>query len=167
MLTYSPVWSLTPTLPVVFMKTFAPPLWYSPFLSVTFQIPLPAHISNSPPLSLSFCSALFNLPLPPSFSLPPAHHCSQPELPAQSDVRAIELPSLGYTLIYTCQPGFYLAGGSEHRTCRSDGSWTGKPPLCAGINLVAFHPNRQVSCAIFALYVVPAFSMDLMAQVCK
>uniref|UniRef100_A0A672G2T7 CUB and sushi domain-containing protein 1-like n=1 Tax=Salarias fasciatus TaxID=181472 RepID=A0A672G2T7_SALFA len=61
-----------------------------------------------------------------------AHHCSQPELPAQSDVRAIELPSLGYTLIYTCQPGFYLAGGSEHRTCRSDGSWSGKPPLCAG-----------------------------------
>uniref|UniRef100_A0A8C6TIS3 CUB and Sushi multiple domains 2 n=1 Tax=Neogobius melanostomus TaxID=47308 RepID=A0A8C6TIS3_9GOBI len=60
-----------------------------------------------------------------------AHHCSQPELQAQSDVRAIELPSLGYTLIYTCQPGFYLAGGSEHRTCRSDGSWTGKPPICA------------------------------------
>uniref|UniRef100_A0A8C2WMG0 CUB and Sushi multiple domains 2 n=1 Tax=Cyclopterus lumpus TaxID=8103 RepID=A0A8C2WMG0_CYCLU len=66
-----------------------------------------------------------------------AHHCSQPELPAQADVRAIELPSLGYTLIYTCQPGFYLAGGSEHRTCRSDGSWTGKPPLCAGINMTA------------------------------
>ncbi|KAM3842919.1 CUB and sushi domain-containing protein 1-like, partial [Diretmus argenteus] len=63
-----------------------------------------------------------------------AHHCSQPELPAQSDVSAIELPSLGYTLIYTCQPGFYLAGGSEHRTCRSDGSWTGKPPLCAADN---------------------------------
>ncbi|GAA6101124.1 CUB and sushi domain-containing protein 1 [Tachysurus ichikawai] len=60
-----------------------------------------------------------------------AHHCSQPELPAQADARAIELPSLGYTLIYTCQPGFYLAGGSEHRTCRPDGSWTGKPPLCA------------------------------------
>uniref|UniRef100_A0A8C2E6P3 CUB and Sushi multiple domains 2 n=1 Tax=Cyprinus carpio TaxID=7962 RepID=A0A8C2E6P3_CYPCA len=56
-----------------------------------------------------------------------AHHCNQPELPAQADVGAIELPSLGYTLIYTCQPGFYLAGGSEHRTCRADGSWTGKP----------------------------------------
>uniref|UniRef100_A0AAR2L905 CUB and Sushi multiple domains 2 n=1 Tax=Pygocentrus nattereri TaxID=42514 RepID=A0AAR2L905_PYGNA len=65
--------------------------------------------------------------------LEPSHHCSQPELPAQADARAIELPSLGYTLIYTCQPGFYLAGGSEHRTCRADGSWTGKPPLCAGI----------------------------------
>ncbi|XP_059898687.1 LOW QUALITY PROTEIN: CUB and sushi domain-containing protein 1 [Gadus macrocephalus] len=63
-----------------------------------------------------------------------AHHCSQPELPGQADVSAIELPSLGYTLIYTCQPGFYLEGGSEHRTCRSDGSWTGKPPLCAADN---------------------------------
>uniref|UniRef100_A0A8C1GP80 CUB and Sushi multiple domains 2 n=1 Tax=Cyprinus carpio TaxID=7962 RepID=A0A8C1GP80_CYPCA len=66
----------------------------------------------------------------PQFS----HHCNQPELPAQADVGAIELPSLGYTLIYTCQPGFYLAGGSEHRTCRADGSWTGKPPLCAPDN---------------------------------
>uniref|UniRef100_A0AAY4DRL0 CUB and Sushi multiple domains 2 n=1 Tax=Denticeps clupeoides TaxID=299321 RepID=A0AAY4DRL0_9TELE len=60
-----------------------------------------------------------------------AHHCSQPELPPQADVSAIELPSLGYTLIYTCQPGFYLAAGSEHRTCRPDSSWTGKPPLCS------------------------------------
>ncbi|KAJ8268254.1 hypothetical protein COCON_G00134260 [Conger conger] len=63
-----------------------------------------------------------------------AHHCNQPELPAQADVSAIELPSLGYTLLYACQPGFYLAGGSEHRTCRADGSWTGKPPQCAADN---------------------------------
>ncbi|XP_048086105.1 CUB and sushi domain-containing protein 1 [Alosa alosa] len=63
-----------------------------------------------------------------------AHHCSQPELPAQLDVSAIELPSLGYTLIYTCQPGFYLSAGSEHRTCRPDGSWTGKPPICTADN---------------------------------
>ncbi|XP_026144649.1 CUB and sushi domain-containing protein 2 [Carassius auratus] len=63
-----------------------------------------------------------------------AHHCNQPELPPQADVGAIELPSLGYTLIYACQPGFYLAGGSEHRTCRADASWTGKPPLCAPDN---------------------------------
>lgn len=106
------------------------------FLSVASLIPLPAHLHifssfSKAPLSSSL------VPLIPLFlspSLSPAHHCSQPELPAQSDVRAIELPSLGYTLIYTCQPGFYLAGGSEHRTCRSDGSWTGKPPYCAGIN---------------------------------
>ncbi|XP_036397589.1 CUB and sushi domain-containing protein 1-like [Megalops cyprinoides] len=63
-----------------------------------------------------------------------AHHCSQPELPPNADVSAIELPSLGYTLLYTCQPAFYLIGGSEHRTCRSDGSWTGKPPVCAADN---------------------------------
>ncbi|XP_041089827.1 CUB and sushi domain-containing protein 2-like [Polyodon spathula] len=59
-----------------------------------------------------------------------AHHCNQPELPVRADVSALELPSLGFTLIYSCQPGFYLTGGSEHRTCRADGSWTGKPPLC-------------------------------------
>ncbi|KAG5855860.1 hypothetical protein ANANG_G00001150 [Anguilla anguilla] len=51
-----------------------------------------------------------------------------------ADVSAIELPSVGYTFIYTCQPGFYLTGGSEHRTCRSDGSWTGKAPLCTADN---------------------------------
>ncbi|KAJ8333317.1 hypothetical protein SKAU_G00422130 [Synaphobranchus kaupii] len=63
-----------------------------------------------------------------------AHHCSQPELPPHADVSAIELPSVGYTFIYTCQAGFYLTGGSEHRTCRSDGSWTGKAPLCTADN---------------------------------
>lgn len=105
---------------------------------------IPLHISSSPLSLFAVLSLICPLP-PPSCFLLPAHHCSQPELPAQSDVRAIELPSLGYTLIYTCQPGFYLAGGSEHRTCRSDGSWTGKPPLCAGIILVAFHPNGNMS----------------------
>uniref|UniRef100_A0A669EUV2 CUB and Sushi multiple domains 2 n=1 Tax=Oreochromis niloticus TaxID=8128 RepID=A0A669EUV2_ORENI len=74
-----------------------------------------------------------------------AHHCSQPELPAQSDVRAIELPSLGYTLIYTCQPGFYLAGGSEHRTCRSDGSWSGKPPLCGYLSCFLTHDSSPIT----------------------
>ncbi|XP_047218456.1 CUB and sushi domain-containing protein 1-like [Girardinichthys multiradiatus] len=58
------------------------------------------------------------------------HSCRQPETPSNVDVRAMDLPTLGYTLIYTCQEGFYLSGGSEHRTCKSDGRWTGKPPLC-------------------------------------
>ncbi|XP_067840108.1 CUB and sushi domain-containing protein 1-like [Heptranchias perlo] len=58
------------------------------------------------------------------------HSCRQPEMPANVDVRAIELPTLGYTLIYTCQPGLYLAGGSEHRACKGDGKWSGKPPVC-------------------------------------
>nr|XP_057944796.1 CUB and sushi domain-containing protein 1-like isoform X2 [Doryrhamphus excisus] len=59
-----------------------------------------------------------------------AHSCRQPETPGNVDVRSMDLPTLGYTLIYTCQDGFYLAGGSEHRTCKSDGRWSGKPPLC-------------------------------------
>ncbi|XP_073482747.1 CUB and sushi domain-containing protein 1 [Aquarana catesbeiana] len=58
------------------------------------------------------------------------HACRQPETPMHADVRAIDLPTLGYTLIYTCQPGYFLAGGSEHRTCKGDMKWTGKPPIC-------------------------------------
>uniref|UniRef100_A0A672UVJ0 CUB and Sushi multiple domains 2 n=1 Tax=Strigops habroptila TaxID=2489341 RepID=A0A672UVJ0_STRHB len=60
------------------------------------------------------------------------HHCKQPETPSHANVGALDLPSLGYTLIYSCQSGFYLTGGSEHRTCKADGSWTGKPPICLG-----------------------------------
>lgn len=62
----------------------------------------------------------------------PAHHCKQPETPTHANVGALDLPSMGYTLIYTCQEGFSLKGGSEHRTCKADGSWTGKPPICLG-----------------------------------
>uniref|UniRef100_A0A671RXC0 CUB and sushi domain-containing protein 1-like n=1 Tax=Sinocyclocheilus anshuiensis TaxID=1608454 RepID=A0A671RXC0_9TELE len=83
----------------------------------------------------------------------PAHHCNQPELPAQADVGAIELPSLGYTLIYTCQSGFYLAGGSEHRTCRADGSWTGKPPfscVCFFHCVLLFCASISVPSGVFA-----------------
>ncbi|XP_070324528.1 CUB and sushi domain-containing protein 2 isoform X4 [Odocoileus virginianus] len=58
------------------------------------------------------------------------HHCKQPETPSHANVGALDLPSMGYTLIYSCQEGFSLKGGSEHRTCKTDGSWTGKPPIC-------------------------------------
>ncbi|XP_075058584.1 CUB and sushi domain-containing protein 1 [Mixophyes fleayi] len=58
------------------------------------------------------------------------HACRQPETPIHADMRSIDLPTLGYTLIYTCQPGYFLVGGSEHRTCKSDMKWTGKPPIC-------------------------------------
>uniref|UniRef100_A0A8C6GEG7 CUB and Sushi multiple domains 2 n=1 Tax=Mus spicilegus TaxID=10103 RepID=A0A8C6GEG7_MUSSI len=60
------------------------------------------------------------------------HHCKQPETPTHANVGALDLPSMGYTLIYSCQEGFSLQGGSEHRTCKADGSWTGKPPICLG-----------------------------------
>ncbi|XP_031134127.1 CUB and sushi domain-containing protein 3-like isoform X1 [Sander lucioperca] len=58
------------------------------------------------------------------------HSCKQPRSPANVDVVGLDLPSYGYTLVYTCQPGYFLSGGSEHRVCRSDGSWTGKVPVC-------------------------------------
>ncbi|VTJ62987.1 Hypothetical predicted protein [Marmota monax] len=58
------------------------------------------------------------------------HACRQPETPAHADVRAIDLPAFGYTLVYTCHAGFFLAGGSEHRTCKADMKWTGKSPVC-------------------------------------
>ncbi|KAM4836887.1 CUB and sushi domain-containing protein 1 [Thomomys bottae] len=58
------------------------------------------------------------------------HACRQPETPAHADVRALDLPAFGYTLVYTCHPGFFLAGGSEHRTCKADMKWTGKSPVC-------------------------------------
>ncbi|KAG8524073.1 CUB and sushi domain-containing protein 3 [Galemys pyrenaicus] len=58
------------------------------------------------------------------------HSCKQPETPAHANVVGLDLPSHGYTLIYTCQPGFFLGGGTEHRVCRSDNTWTGKVPVC-------------------------------------
>uniref|UniRef100_A0AAZ1X1T4 CUB and Sushi multiple domains 1 n=1 Tax=Oreochromis aureus TaxID=47969 RepID=A0AAZ1X1T4_OREAU len=73
-----------------------------------------------------------------------AHSCRQPETPSNVDVRSMDLPTLGYTLIYTCQEGFYLAGGSEHRTCKSDGRWSGKPPLCK-VPVDVFSPNSEWS----------------------
>ncbi|KAM7406247.1 hypothetical protein PAMP_000635 [Pampus punctatissimus] len=72
------------------------------------------------------------------------HSCRQPETPINVDVRSMDLPTLGYTLIYTCQDGFYLAGGSEHRTCKSDGRWSGKPPLCK-VPVDVFSPNSEWS----------------------
>uniref|UniRef100_A0A8C7GCM9 CUB and Sushi multiple domains 3 n=1 Tax=Oncorhynchus kisutch TaxID=8019 RepID=A0A8C7GCM9_ONCKI len=58
------------------------------------------------------------------------HSCKQPKSPPNADVVGMELAPYGYTLLYSCQPGFILSGGSEHRVCRSDGSWTGKVPIC-------------------------------------
>lgn len=68
-----------------------------------------------------------------SFFVPSAHSCKQPESPPHVDVVGMDLPGYGYTLIYTCQSGYFMSGGSEHRVCRSDGTWTGKMPMCRGI----------------------------------
>ncbi|KAM7373267.1 hypothetical protein PAMP_008132 [Pampus punctatissimus] len=61
------------------------------------------------------------------------HACKQPESPLHVDVVGMDLPGFGYTLVYSCQPGYFLAGGSEHRVCKSDGTWTGKMPICRGV----------------------------------
>ncbi|KAM8966399.1 CUB and sushi domain-containing protein 3 [Pelodytes ibericus] len=58
------------------------------------------------------------------------HTCKQPESPLHSNVVGMDLPSLGYTLIYTCQPGYLLSGGTEHRICQPDNTWSGKVPVC-------------------------------------
>lgn len=59
-----------------------------------------------------------------------AHSCKQPRSPPHATVAGMDVPSLGYMLVYSCQPGFLLTGGSEHRVCRPDGSWSGKVPVC-------------------------------------
>lgn len=74
---------------------------------------------------------------------PPAHSCKQPRSPANADVVGLDLPSYGYTLVYTCQSGYFLSGGSEHRVCRSDGSWTGKVPVCRGTWLAEVHEGSR------------------------
>ncbi|XP_029701072.1 CUB and sushi domain-containing protein 3 isoform X7 [Takifugu rubripes] len=58
------------------------------------------------------------------------HACKQPESPLHVDVAGMDLLGYGYTLVYSCQHGYFLAGGSEHRVCKSDGTWTGKMPVC-------------------------------------
>ncbi|KAM9738006.1 CUB and sushi domain-containing protein 3 isoform 2-T2 [Menidia menidia] len=58
------------------------------------------------------------------------HACKQPESPFHVDVVGMDLPGFGYTLVYSCQHGYFLSGGSEHRVCKSDGTWTGKMPIC-------------------------------------
>uniref|UniRef100_A0A8C4QEE5 CUB and Sushi multiple domains 3 n=1 Tax=Eptatretus burgeri TaxID=7764 RepID=A0A8C4QEE5_EPTBU len=61
-----------------------------------------------------------------------SHSCQALQTPEHTDVTSMELRGLGYTLLYACQPGYHLAGGSEHRTCRPGGSWSGKMPMCQG-----------------------------------
>lgn len=54
----------------------------------------------------------------------------------------MDLPGYGYTLVYSCQHGYFLAGGSEHRVCKSDGTWTGKMPVCRGTGTSLFFEVR-------------------------
>lgn len=92
---------------------------------------------------LSFIYNLLFLCVFLSFFVPSAHSCKQPESPPHVEVVGMDLSGYGYTLIYTCQNGFFMSGGSEHRVCRSDGTWTGKMPMCRGIISQHFFLNKR------------------------
>uniref|UniRef100_A0AAX7V919 CUB and Sushi multiple domains 3a n=1 Tax=Astatotilapia calliptera TaxID=8154 RepID=A0AAX7V919_ASTCA len=80
------------------------------------------------------------------------HACKQPESPLHVDVVGMDLPGFGYTLVYSCQHGYFLAGGSEHRVCKSDSTWTGKMPICRErVNKAkARSPVKEVPDDVFA-----------------
>ncbi|MBZ3869507.1 CUB and sushi domain-containing protein 3 [Sciurus carolinensis] len=99
-----------------------------------------------------------------TFGFQVAHSCKQPETPAHANVVGMDLPSHGYTLIYTCQPGFFLAGGTEHRVCRSDNTWTGKVPVCEGLNMSegsnsSNQPHGTNSSSVAIAILVPFFAL--------
>ncbi|XP_038827831.1 CUB and sushi domain-containing protein 3-like [Salvelinus namaycush] len=73
------------------------------------------------------------------------HSCKQPESPAHVEVMGMDLPGFGYTLLYSCQTGFFLSGGSEHRICKSDGTWTGKMPICRAGSKLSEKPIKPVA----------------------
>ncbi|KAM6972968.1 CUB and sushi domain-containing protein 3-like [Aplochiton taeniatus] len=73
------------------------------------------------------------------------HSCKQPDSPLHVDVVGMDLPGFGYTLVYSCQPGFFLSGGSEHRVCKSDGTWTGKMPICRAGSKLSEKPLKPAS----------------------
>ena len=41
----------------------------------------------------------------------------------------------GDKVVYECQPGYNLTGGSQERTCSSRGTWSGAEPNCQGNRL--------------------------------
>ena len=44
--------------------------------------------------------------------------------------------SPGSTVTYVCDAGYKYEAGQLTRTCLSDGSWDGIPPVCSGIILI-------------------------------
>uniref|UniRef100_A0A665UU47 Sushi domain-containing protein n=1 Tax=Echeneis naucrates TaxID=173247 RepID=A0A665UU47_ECHNA len=45
-------------------------------------------------------------------------------------------------LRFSCEAGYSLIG--SHRTCKSDGRWSGKPPLCKGIQIHLKHKDLNM-----------------------
>uniref|UniRef100_A0A3Q2QHC0 CUB and Sushi multiple domains 3 n=1 Tax=Fundulus heteroclitus TaxID=8078 RepID=A0A3Q2QHC0_FUNHE len=99
------------------------------------------------------------------------HACKQPESPLHVDVVGMDLPGFGYTLVYSCQRGYFLAGGSEHRVCKNDGTWTGKMPICrAGekkkpVKPVPGTPSPKLNGQFFQSVCVPS-TYTLLFSVC-
>uniref|UniRef100_UPI00358FCE16 CUB and sushi domain-containing protein 3-like n=1 Tax=Myxine glutinosa TaxID=7769 RepID=UPI00358FCE16 len=90
-----------------------------------------------------------------------SHRCQEPETPPFANVEALEVAGLGYTLLYSCQHGYFLASGSEHRTCAPDGTWSGKAPMChAGRK----HPENPISVLPETVSPKPQVPNDLFAE---
>ncbi|XP_062302107.1 CUB and sushi domain-containing protein 3-like [Osmerus eperlanus] len=73
------------------------------------------------------------------------HSCKQPESPDHVTVVFMELAGYGFTLVYSCQRGYFLSGGSEHRVCRSDGTWSGKTPVCRAGSKLSEKPMKPAA----------------------
>ena len=41
--------------------------------------------------------------------------------------------SIGSTVAYACDPGYQYEAGYLTRSCQSDGTWDGVPPVCSGM----------------------------------
>ena len=59
--------------------------------------------------------------------------CGDPDMSSLQGVNRTSLTrtTLGGVAQYECHPGMELQCGSTHRTCLSDGRWTGNQPTCA------------------------------------
>lgn len=49
--------------------------------------------------------------------------------------------SIGSTVTYVCDYGYQYEAGYLARSCQSDGTWDGVPPVCSGM-LITFHINK-------------------------
>ena len=56
--------------------------------------------------------------------------CPDLQNPADGSVTYDGLDA-GSRAVYTCSQGFRLVGGDGVRTCGSNGTWSGQPPLCS------------------------------------
>lgn len=157
MLTPSPVWSLTPTLPVCFswklllLHCDIPPSYLSLFRSLSLHISVPA------PASLFFFFALLSLiclSLLLSFFLQPTTAASRSCRPSLMCEPLNCHPSATRSSIRVSLASIWpedQSTGPAGLTEAGPGS-----PLSAQVSTwLHVHPHRKVSCPIFALHLVP------------